>query len=295
MASELSLATQTMFAELLQRSLDAEFDHLHGERGYFIKRKRGKLEKRMSWYLHIREGNPHRETYIGPVADKSITDRINRFNEIKSGFAHRRETNRALEAAGLPRPDSIAGSVMEAMWKAGFFRLRGVLVGSLAYQCYAGLSGVRLTAASARPDDADFAQFWGISENFGQSMAHPLEVSRGVDPTFVEVPNINDPFVTSRYRSSKTGYKVEFLTPNRGSSEHQGQPATMKALAGSGAQPLRHIDFLIHQPEGRCFSTAAVCLLSSLAPSGMQFTSRSLPPSARTRSRQERIFCRPVR
>jgi hypothetical protein len=54
--------------------------------------------------------------------------------------------------------------------------------------------------------------------------------------------------VTSRYRT-KTGYKVEFLTPNRGGDDHQGKPAKMKSLAGAGAQPLRDLEFLIHQPE----------------------------------------------
>ena len=123
-----------------------------------------------------------------------------------------------------------------------------MLVGSLAYQCYAGVLGIRLTAASVRTDDADFAQFWGISENIGESMEHPLKVLQAIDPTFKEVPDINDPFVTSRYRT-KSGYKVEFLTPNRGSDDHQGKPAKMKSLAGAGAQPLRHLEFLIHQPE----------------------------------------------
>lgn len=62
------------------------------------------------------------------------------------------------------------------------------------------------------------------------------------------MPNIDDPFVSSRYRN-RTGYRVDFLTPNRGSDERQGKPAKMIALAGSGAQPLRHLDYLIYEPE----------------------------------------------
>ncbi len=134
------------------------------------------------------------------------------------------------------------------MWRAGFFRLLGVLVGTTAYGCYAGLLGVRLASTALATDDADFAQFWGVSENIGESMQPPLTILKGVDPSFREMPHINDPFVTNRY-TNKEGYKVEFLTPNRGSDRHQAKPAKMKALAGSGAQPLRHLDFLIHQPE----------------------------------------------
>jgi hypothetical protein len=50
----------------------------------------------------------------------------------------RQELVRALIAAALPTPDAISGAVVEAMWKSGFFRLRGALVGTLAFQAYAG-------------------------------------------------------------------------------------------------------------------------------------------------------------
>ena len=36
--------------------------------------------------------------------------------------------------------------VITEMCRAGFFRLRGVLVGTTAFQCYAGILGVRLPA-----------------------------------------------------------------------------------------------------------------------------------------------------
>jgi len=242
---EIDLATQTMFAELLQRSLDAEFDETFSERGTF---RRKKSKGRFYWHHQERVGNQVVSKYVGPVTDKSITDRVNRFSDIKSNFKRRQEMIRALSAAGLPTPDAISGAVVEAMWKAGFFRLRGVLVGTIAFQAYAGPLGVRLPGTGLRTGDVDFAQFWGISENIGESMPAPLTVLQGIDGTFRLIPNINDPFVSSQYRNSK-GYKVEFLTPNRGSSEHDGKPAKMKALAGSGAQPLRHLDFLIYQPE----------------------------------------------
>lgn len=242
---EISLATQTMFAELLQRCLDAEFDDTFHERGNFRRRRKG---DRFYWYFQWdRDGQKH-EKYVGPVTDKSITDRVNRFAEIKSNFKQRRELVRALSAAGLPQPISPTGEVVEALWKAGFFRLRGVLVGTGAYSCYAGLLGVRLSATALRTDDADFAQYWGISENIGESIEPPLAILKAVDTTFKEIPDLNDPFVTSRY-TNRAGYKVEFLTPNRGSNHHEARPSKMKSLAGTGAQALRHLDFLIHQPE----------------------------------------------
>ena len=240
-----TLATQTMFAELLQRCLDAEFDETFPERGNFKKRRKG---NRVYWYFQWDEAGKKREIYAGPVTDKSITDRVTRFATIKSDYKQRRELVRALVAAGMPAAIYPSGEVIEALWRAGFFRLRGVLIGTIAYACYGPLLGVKLPAANLRTDDADFAQFWGISENIGESIQHPLEILRKVDPTYRDVPNINDPFVTARYANA-SNFKVEFLTPNRGSADHQSKPARMKALAGSGAQPLRHLDYLIHRPE----------------------------------------------
>src|SRR6266852_1454223 len=115
---EIDLATQTMFAELLQRALDAEFDAQFPEKG------------RLYWHYQWRAGEKVLSRYVGPVTDESITDRVRRFAAIKSGFRRRQTLVRALAAAGLPTPDPLSGAIVEAMWKAGFFRLRGVLVGT---------------------------------------------------------------------------------------------------------------------------------------------------------------------
>jgi hypothetical protein len=242
---EMDLAAQTMFAELLQRSLDAEFDAEFPEKGSF---KRKKSKGRLYWHYQWRDGEKVRNKYVGPATDAGIASQIERFGEIKSSFKRRQTLIRALIAAGLPTPDPLSGAIVEAMWKAGFFRLRGVLVGTLAFQTYAGPLGVNLGSRPLMTQDADFAQFWGISENIGESIADPLTILRGVDPTFRAIPHLKDPNVSTRYRN-RMDYAVDFLTPNRGSADHQGRPARMKALGGAGAQPLRHLDFLLHQTE----------------------------------------------
>lgn len=242
---EIDLAAQTLFAELLQRSLDAEFDAEYGENGSFIRKQ---SKGREYWHFQWREGEKIRNKYVGPVSDAGITDRVQRFSSLKASFKRRQTLVRALAAAGLPTPDSLSGRIVEAMWKAGFFRLRGVLVGTLAFQAYAGVLGVQLGRRPLMTQDADFAQFWGISENIGESLEPPQTILQRVDTSFKQVPHLADPFVSTRYRNARD-YLVDFLTPNRGSDEHQGKPARMRALAGSGAEPLRHLDFLIHQPE----------------------------------------------
>ena len=242
---EIDLAAQTLFAELLQRSLDAEFDAEYRENGHFSKKR---SKDREYWHYQWREGDKVRNKYVGPVSDASISDRVQRFSSLKASFKRRQTLVRALVAAGLPTPDPLSGRVVEAFWKAGFFRLRGVLVGTLAFRTYAGVLGIELGRRPLMTQDADFAQFWGVSENIGESLEPPLSVLRTVDETFRKVPHISDPFVSTRYRNARD-YLVDFLTPNRGSEDYQGKPARMKALAGTGAEPLRHLDFLIHEPE----------------------------------------------
>jgi hypothetical protein len=242
---EIDLATQTMFAELLQRCLDAEFDETFDIRGSFRKKK---SKGRFYWHHQMRVGDKVVSKYVGPVTDKSITDRVQRFQEIKSDYSRRREMVRALTAAGLPKPDPLSGSIVEAFWKAGFFRLRGVLVGTLAFQAYAGPLGIKIGSRPLMTQDADFAQFWGISENIGEAMAAPIGILQELDPTFRAVPNINDPFTSTQYRN-KANFRVDFLTPNRGSEEHQNKPAKLRAISDAGAQPLRHLDYLIYKPE----------------------------------------------
>ena len=230
-----------MFAELTQRALDAQFDEFYDEQGGFTKKR---IKTREYWYYKRSEGGRRKYSYVGPVGDKEVSSRVRQFESIKADFRQRRDLVRALMAIGLPAPDPIAGSVIEALWKGGFFRLRGVLIGTLAYQCYAGILGVKLPGASLRTSDADLAQFYDISHMVKDSIPPILDVLHEVDPTFGPVPSLSRSH-TTRYRT-KLGYLVEFLTPNRGSDAHQSQPADMPALGGASAQPVRYLDYLIH-------------------------------------------------
>ena len=143
--------------------------------------------------------------------------------------------------------DPLSGTIVEAMGRAGFFRLRGVLIGTTAYQCYSGLLGAKLEAATLRTADADFAQFFAISQQIDDAMPSVLEVLRGVDASFREIPHLTNSLASTKFVNDDA-YKVEFLTPNRGSDDFQGRPSPIPALGGASAEPLRFLDFLIRDP-----------------------------------------------
>ena len=168
----ISLALQTTFAELIERCLDARFDQDFDEQGQFVKVT---SKGREYWYFQKYQDGSRKRRYVGPVAEPEITDRVEVFKDLKASFSERREMVRALGQV-LPRPDATTGDIVEALWKAGFFRLRGVLIGTVAFQAYAGLLGAKLPSTSLMTQDADFAQFKAISDAVDDSMPPMLEV-----------------------------------------------------------------------------------------------------------------------
>jgi hypothetical protein len=216
-------------------------------------RRTGHSQGRKYWYYagykaNGGEGKSERfRKYVGPIDDPAVTARVEAFARIKSNAQERRQMVRSLAAARLPSPAGLVGDVIEELWKAGFFRLRGLLIGTVAFQTYCGFLGVRIPDATTMTGDADFAQFRSISEAVEDKMPPTIEVLRRVDPTFVAVPHVGSRVLSTKYRTNRH-FGVEFQTPNRGSDDHQGKPAPMPALGGAGAEPLRYLDFLIHQP-----------------------------------------------
>lgn len=248
---QLAIAHQTIFADLLQKCLDAAFDEEFPENGSFTTQTHN---GKKYWYYLGYEGSSGGQTearkytkYVGPADDPEITKRVEAFKHSKSNYKERRSLVASLRQVGIPTPPALVGDIVEAMWKAGIFRLRGVLIGTLAYQTYAGLLGVRLPSAPIMTGDVDIAQFHAVSMLLDDTMPPMLETLHSVDPSFRERPHQADSRATTAFVNAK-GLTVEFLTPNRGSDNNSGRPAKMPALGGVSAEPLRYLDFLIRSP-----------------------------------------------
>ena len=240
----IDLAYRTIFAELVQRSLDASFETDFSTAGNFV---RVPVKGRDYWYFEETRPNKTRR-YVGPAEDPDIAKRVAAFKEIKSDLRSRRKLVSSLvRDASLTAPDTFTGAVVEALEKAGIFRLRVVLVGTVAFQTYAGYLGVRLPGASLQTGDVDFAQFHSISADVDDSLPPVLDILRAIDPTFREIPHRTDAGRTTQFENASR-YRIEFLTPNRGSDDHADHASTMPSLGGASAQPLRFLDFLIRDP-----------------------------------------------
>jgi len=243
-SQRLDIAYQTLYAELVQRSLDDSFTSEFSSNGRFVAVE---VKGKKYWYFDTPrpEGGAQGRRYVGPADDPEITKRVQAFKELKADLKGRRRlVSTLMREAYLPRPLATTGQVVEGLAKAGFFRMRGVLVGTVAYQCYSAVLGTRLVAVAMQTGDADFAQFHETSVAIKDSMPPILEVLRQIDPTFREIPNQVDGRFATQF-VSRDKFKVEFLTPNRWS---EGKPVPMPALGGAAAIPLRFLDYLIYEP-----------------------------------------------
>ncbi len=237
---------QTMLAELVQRSLDAAWTAAFPPEGRFIS---AQVKDKRYWYIDIPDGKGGKSRrYVGPVDDPEISKRVEDFKRDKDDFrARRRMVTSLIRDGGMVAPDPLTGDIVEALAAGGLFRLRGVLIGTVAFQTYAGILGVRLPLAALLTGDADLAQDYAISREVEDSLPPILELLQGVDPTFRPVPHRSGSAASSAFQTSG-GYRVEFLTSNRGSDDYIEQPSRMPALGGASADPLRFLDFLIRDP-----------------------------------------------
>lgn len=247
MGRRIDLLYVTMNAELLERALDAQFDADFDEAGLFRKRE---VNHRTYWYYKPSQKgkDPLPDKYVGPADDPAIAKRVSDFSAIKDDYQRRRKLVSTLtREARLFSPDKRLGDVLEALWKAGIFRLRACLVGTVAFQTYSAALGYSLAATMAQTNDIDIAQFQPVSVAVDDSIPPILDVLHSVDRTYKPLPGLHDSEGVTRF-AGRGGPRVEFLTPNRGSDEKMGHPVPLPALGGASGEPLRFLDYLIHEP-----------------------------------------------
>jgi hypothetical protein len=258
MADNISLMSQTTYAELLDRARASAFSNdFPDDEGVFVsKTTRG----RVYWYFQESSAHGRRQKYVGPETD-DLRERIAAHNAARTYRRDQRSLVATLVRSGnLPSPRRDIGDLVAALAAAGVFRLRGVLVGTVAYQAYSPLLGVRLPAALVQTGDVDLAQDANVSAEVAD--ATPVsDVLRQVDISFRPVPRINSARFVSYMAAS--GLRVDFLTSNRGPDTDE--PRTLPAF-GVDAQPLRFMDFLIKDPEPAVLLHGTGVLVSVPAP-----------------------------
>ena len=244
--NRLPVPLQTIYAELVDRAWTGDLAEVMGAGGTAYTRE---VKGKLYWYWRTASGPDGRPAplYLGPDSEV-LRNRIQVRQDLASIRKERRNLVRALRSASMPGPDALSGNILAALASAGAFRLRAVLIGSVAFQCYLPLLGVRLPATLARTGDLDLAQFHSISVAVEDEMQSDfLSVLRSVDKRFQPIPSPLDSRKVMRYAilvGSQEEFSVDVLCPFRGPV--RGNVTALKALKGS-AQIIKHLDYLLYR------------------------------------------------
>ncbi len=233
---------RTVYTELLDRGASAELRDTLTPKGTFVAKT---VRGRRYWYFQETAENGRVQRYVGPET-LDLLDRIARHKQARDGQHDLRALVSVLaRSALLPRPLPPIGNVVAALADAGVFRLRGVIVGTLAYQTYSAMLGERLPATLMHTTDVDIAQLANLSVSIDDKTPPIIAALKRVDASFRPVPNQRGRAHVTAFKATG-GLRVNFFTPDRGPPTDR--PRRLPAF-GIDAQPLRFLDFLIHGPE----------------------------------------------
>ncbi len=181
--------------------------------------------------------------YVG-ADTPDVRKRIEEHKQAKDDYRERRHLIATLRRAGFQSPPDQTGAILAALGAAGVFRLRACLIGTVAYQVYGPMLGVRLPHAILQTGDIDIAQFTTVSTAISKDERMPslLEALQKAEPSFRAVPHLKAGVAASYVNGS--GFRVDVLTENRG--PERDAPTRLPAL-GTHALPLRFLDFLIYE------------------------------------------------
>lgn len=237
-----SVQTQAIYSELLERLKIDELEGLKEAEGSFVRRT---IKGNNYWYLRRRIGERINERYIGPETPELLA-RMDKMRERgkSAGDAarQRRELIRLLRSAGYPVTDRRTGRVLEELARAGVFRLKGILIGTHAFRCYAGVLGIRLQQQFAMTGDLDIAQDARVTLGITDSAEPSLGQALARAERFLDIPALRPRDPSTSWRTEDQALRVDLLTPLVGKS--RAGTVELRVL-GTHAKPVRFLDFVL--------------------------------------------------
>lgn len=211
------LNMMTLYADLLQ-SLEAGDSEAASVAVKTVKKKK-------YVYATKKDGGVRIERYLGPLDDPNVQEEMERLRHASERAKSLRNTVTALKTARLPSPSLPLGRTLEVVANAGLFERGITLVGTAAYQTYAGALGYHLPTATFATNDVDFS----VAEFIPSDHEEDFEtILKRADPSFSPVWHPEDK-LPKKFRASN-GFIVDLLTSyGRGRKS----PVEIKALGAS--------------------------------------------------------------
>lgn len=220
------LNQMTLYADLLQ---SVELDD---ERPGSIAIKGGKYV-----YVTRKDGSARLEKYLGVAGDPDVEQAIERVKHAAQRAKSLRNTVTLLKRSGFPAPSLVLGRILEVLSNAGLFRRGIALVGTAAYQTYAGVTGYFLPSSTYATNDADLSVAEFVPADDEEDMESVL---RRANPTFKPVWHADDK-LPKAFRSAD-GFTVDILTRKR-----RGDGPVLVEALGCAAIPLSFQEFPVEE------------------------------------------------
>ena len=235
------ISIQTLYSDLVENVFYRDSIATLPPGGKFSLRS---LRGKDYWYYSVRDGE--RQTrYIGKDTPE-VRDWISKQKDVEKVNEACKRLTGMLARDGFAKPGIQMGNVLKSLSDAGFFRLRGVLVGTLAFQCYGPMLGEQCSNKNHLITmDVDIAQFHSIAvaidENISPSFHEALSSAGVFEPVF---PPLNEGKIV-QWRDRNTQCVVDVLSPLVGKDRDY----TLLPAIREHAIPLRFLDFLIYDEQ----------------------------------------------
>lgn len=283
---ELSLAAQTAYAELAERTRALEIGNaLAGLSGSFsCAQRRG----RRYWYFTYREPGAERPrlVYVGPD-DENVRTLVDRFREHRSDNPLAPQARAAI-AQGCTALAPKHFRIVKRLAEYGLFRAGGILVGTQAFVALGNLLGVRWLHGE-KSLDIDFAH---AGNNVSLALPADLKIDahgalESLEMGLLPIREL-DGSLGAQYRSSADAeLRVDFLT----SKTRTRKPVLARDL-NVALEPLKFMEFSLEDTTQGCvFANTGACTVN--LPSPERFAVHKLlvygerPARERTKARKD--------
>lgn len=192
------------------------------------------VHKRKYVYATTKDGSARVERYLGPADDPRVQEDVERYKHAATRAKSLKSTVSMLKQGHFPAPSLVLGRILEVVANAGLFKRGMTLVGTAAFQTYAGVLGYYAPAATLTTNDADLslAEF-----EAGEEEEDIGSILKRADPSFDPVWHADD-MLPKAFRASN-GFTVDLITAyGRGRKS----PVLVESL-GCAAVPLTFQEF----------------------------------------------------
>lgn len=280
MLSALPAATQTLYAELLERLLAETARRSVGRAPGAFTTKSVSGETYV-YFQYSEPGGRYRQLYLGkkgPVLE-SLIERFRR--EKTDAAAERADLERLcaqVRTGGGWSMGAGPARVLRAFADAGVFDAGAVLVGTHAFGVIGNLLGVRWTSAHLRTQDVDVAAV-SLAASVDRSTADAVGALERLKMGFLPVPSLDSRRPSTSFKVRGESLRVDFLTSGK-----EGAPVPLPSLSTS-AQPLPFMGYLIDNPEKAAVLDAGGFLV--LVPAPARFALHKILVAAERPASQE--------